>query len=303
MGLLSVSVAVMIAFRLARWVLRPVTLLDVVTHEIAAGDGKAYVPTEQGPPELRRLATSFNEMADAVADALERQRAFVAHASHQLRTPLTALRIRVEELGASLTDEDDRDEHKLALEETDRLAAVLDGLLNLARAERAHHHEVVDAAAVADSRVAAWQPLANRRQMTLTLKPRIGPAYASTVRTAVGQVLDALIDNAVKFGDPGGRIEVAVRRRDGGVVVRVRDDGPGITKAQLEHVAERFWRAPGTQNIEGAGLGLTIVAVLVDASGGRLTMWAAEPSGLVAEAWFRAAEPPAATDDPATGPG
>jgi signal transduction histidine kinase len=291
-GLLSVLAGVLIAFRLAGWVLRPVTVLDVVTHDIAAGDGKARVPTQQGPPELRHLATSFNEMADALADALERQRAFVAHASHQLRNPLTALRIRVEELGAGLTDEGDRDEHRLALEEIDRLSQVLDGLLTLARAERAHR-EAVDAAAVAASRVAAWHPLANRRRISLTLEPTAGPAYASTVRTAVDQVLDALIDNAVKFGNPGGRIEVAVRRRDGGVVVRVSDDGPGMSQAQVERVTERFWRAPGTQNVDGAGLGLAIVAVLVDASGGRLAMRAAEPSGLVAEAWFWAAEPPA----------
>src|SRR5262249_42571197 len=114
-GLLAVSAGVMTAFRLAGWVLRPVTVLDVVTHDIAAGDGMARVPTQQGPPELRRLAASFNEMADAVADALERQRAFVAHASHQLRNPLTALRLRVEELGPSLVDEYGRDEHKLAV--------------------------------------------------------------------------------------------------------------------------------------------------------------------------------------------
>ncbi|GAA3755728.1 HAMP domain-containing sensor histidine kinase [Plantactinospora mayteni] len=290
-GLLAVSAGVMTAFRLAGWVLRPVTVLDVVTHDIAAGDGKARVPTQQGPPELRRLATSFNEMADAVADALERQRAFVAHASHQLRNPLTALRLRVEELGPSLTDEYGRDEHKLALEETDRLAQVLDGLLTLARAERAQHTMVVvDAAAVARSRVAAWQPLANHRGMTLTLDPVTGPVPARAVRTAVDQVLDALIDNAVKFGHPGGRVEVSVHRADDGVVVRVTDDGPGMTGAQLESSTERFWRAPDTQNIDGAGLGLTIVAVLVDASGGRLAMRPAEPTGLTADAWFRAGE-------------
>ncbi|GAB3964044.1 HAMP domain-containing sensor histidine kinase [Plantactinospora veratri] len=290
-GLLAVSAGVMTAFRLAGWVLRPVTVLDVVTHDIAAGDGLARVPTQQGPPELRRLATSFNEMADAVADALERQRAFVAHASHQLRNPLTALRLRVEELGPSLTDEYGRDEHRLALEETDRLAQVLDGLLTLARAERAQHAMVVvDAAAVAASRVAAWQPLANHRGIALTLAPVTGPVPARAVRTAVDQVLDALIDNAVKFGDPGGRVEVSVHRAEGGVVVRVTDDGPGMTGAQLESSTERFWRAPDTQNIDGAGLGLTIVAVLVDASGGRLTMRPAEPTGLIADVWFRSGE-------------
>ena len=148
---------VLTAFGLAGWVLRPVTELDAVTHEIAEGDRGARVQHRLGPPELRRLAASFNHMADAVSDVMDRQRAFVAHASHQLRNPLTALRLRVEELGPSLTDPDGRAEHRLALEETDRLALVLDALLTLARAEREENQRVtVDAAAVAASRVAAW---------------------------------------------------------------------------------------------------------------------------------------------------
>lgn len=300
-GLLALSAGVMIAFRLAGWVLRPITVLDVVTHDIAAGDGTARVPTGQGPPELRRLATSFNEMADALADALDRQRAFVAHASHQLRNPLTALRLRVEELGPSLTDECGREEHRLALEETDRLAQVLDGLLTLARTERAQRNlVVVDAAAVAASRVAAWQPLANHRRITLVLAEVEAPAHVHAVPTGLDQVLDALIDNSVKFGRPDGRVEVSVRRGDGGVLIRVRDDGPGMTEAQLKSSTERFWRAPDTQNIDGAGLGLTIVAGLVDASGGRLSMRPAEPTGLVAEVWLRAAGP--AAEPPPAGP-
>ena len=123
-GLLAVLACVSTAFGLAGWVLRPVTELDAVTHEIAEGRRAARVRAGLGPPELRRLATSFNDMADAVSDVMDRQRAFVAHASHQLRNPLTALRLRVEELGPSLTDPDGRAEHRLALEETDRLATV-----------------------------------------------------------------------------------------------------------------------------------------------------------------------------------
>ena len=156
-GLLAVLACVLTAFGLAGWVLRPVTELDAVTHEIAEGDRGARVQHRLGPPELRRLAASFNHMADVVSDVMDRQRAFVAHASHQLRNPLTALRLRVEELGPSLTDPDGRAEHRLALEETDRLALVLDALLTLARAEREENERVtVDAAAVAASRVAAW---------------------------------------------------------------------------------------------------------------------------------------------------
>ncbi|MFE9201827.1 sensor histidine kinase [Micromonospora sp. NPDC007230] len=296
-GLLVVLACISTAFGLAGWVLRPVTELDAVTHEIAEGDRTARVRPRLGPPELRRLAASFNNMADAVSDVMDRQRAFVAHASHQLRNPLTALRLRVEELGPSLTDDDGRAEHRLALEETDRLATLLDALLTLARAERAENQRVtVDAAEVAASRVAAWLPLARHRSVTLRLDAAAAPAYARTVPTAIDQALDALIDNAVKFSGTGAEVTVAVRPADGGIALQVRDTGPGMTASQLDQATERFWRAPDVQNVDGAGLGLTIVAVLVDASDGRLTMRQGRPRGLVAELWFPSPE------DPLTGP-
>ncbi|MEV1328668.1 HAMP domain-containing sensor histidine kinase [Micromonospora costi] len=288
-GLLAVLACVLTAFGLAGWVLRPVTELDAVTHEITEGDRDARVQHHLGPPELRRLMASFNTMADAVSDVMDRQRAFVAHASHQLRNPLTALRLRVEELGPSLTDPQGRAEHRLALEETDRLALVLDALLTLARAERQENERVVvDAAEVAASRVAAWQPLARHREVTLGLVAPDTPTYAWTVPTAVDQALDALIDNAVKFSGAGGDVTVTVAARDGGIALEVRDTGPGMTDSQLGQATERFWRAPDVQNVDGAGLGLTIAAVLVDASDGRLTMRAGEPRGLVAGLWFPA---------------
>ncbi|MGC4896212.1 sensor histidine kinase [Micromonospora sp. DT31] len=293
-GLLAVLACVSTAFGLAGWVLRPVTELDTVTHEIAEGRRTARVRPRLGPPELRRLATSFNDMADAVSDVMDRQRAFVAHASHQLRNPLTALRLRVEELGPSLADPDGRLEHLLALEETDRLATVLDALLTLARAEREENQRVtVDATAAAASRVAAWKPLARHRAVVLRLDATDTPAYTRTVPTAIDQALDALIDNAVKFSGTGGEVTVAVRPADGGTTLTVSDTGPGMTASQLDQATERFWRAPDAQNVEGAGLGLTIAAVLVDASDGRLTMRRGEPRGLVAELWF-----PASDEDP-----
>jgi signal transduction histidine kinase len=293
LGLLAVAASVITALRLASWVLRPVTRLDAAAHEIAAGDNGARVQPGLGPPELRRLSASFNEMADAVAEALERQRSFVAHASHQLRNPLTVLRLRVEDLGGKLVDADARADHEIALAETDRLADVLDGLLALARAERGQHHlDVVDAVQVALDRALAWQPLTERKDIALVTRVPDGSRYVRVVATALDQSLDALIDNALKFTAAGGRIEVEVASLDGGVEVAVRDTGPGMTEEQCRQATERFWRAPDAQNVDGAGLGLPIVAVLVEASGGRLTLAPAAPRGLDARIWFPGADPP-----------
>ena len=286
----AVAVCVFTALRLAGWVLRPVTRLDTVVHGIAGGDDGARVQPGLGPPELSRLADSFNEMADAVAEVLERQRSFVAHASHQLRNPLTVLRLRVEELGAGLTDDAARIDHQIALEETDRLADILDGLLALARAERGQHRtEVVDAVAVALNRREAWSPLTERLGIELCAIVPDEPCFAQLVTTALDQSLDALIDNALKFTPAGGRVEVEVASRDSGVEVSVRDTGLGMNEEQCRRATERFWRAPDAQNVDGAGLGLPIVSVLVEASGGRLALSRASGGGLEARIWFPAA--------------
>jgi signal transduction histidine kinase len=281
-GLLAVAACVVTAYWLAGWVLRPVTRLDAAAHEITAGSTAARVQPGLGPPELRRLSVSFNEMADAVAESLERQRSFVAHASHQLRNPLTVLRLRIEDLGDSAGPE----EHALVLAETDRFADVLDGLLALARAERGPYETTaVDAAEVVRSRASAWQPLSSRREIELVTAVPSAPLMARLVPTGLDQALDALIDNALKFTPAGGRVEVAAAAFDGGVQISVRDSGPGLTPAQRAQATERFWRAPDAQNVDGAGLGLSIVTVLIEASGGRFTLEPAEGGGLAATIW------------------
>jgi signal transduction histidine kinase len=279
-GLVAGIVFVVVAVLLTRWILRPVARLDQAAHQLSAGTLDARVPPGLGPPELRRLAKSFNTMADDVTDSLERQRAFVSQASHQLRNPLTALRLRVEELGGFITDPAGRDEHRLALEEADRLRNILDGLLTLARAERGEYgHETVDAADAADTRVAGWQPLALQRGIALR---RTGAPSASVraVPTAVGQALDALIDNALKFAGCGATVTVDVVPRGDTVELHVVDDGPGLCDDDRRTATERFWRAPDTQNIDGSGLGLPIATALVEASGGRLDLLPAVPHGL-----------------------
>lgn len=289
-GVLAVAAGLTTAHRLAGWVLKPVTRLDAAAHEIAEGDSAARVPPGLGPPELRRLSASFNEMADAVAEAMRRQREFVAHASHQLRNPLTVLRLRIEDLGSRYdTDDELRLDREFALEETDRLADVLDGLLALAQAERGRPRvETVDATALAVERVKAWLPLAERRGVELVCEVPGEPVPARVVATALDQVLDALVDNALKFTPSGGRVEVVLRADGSGAELTVRDTGPGMSEEQCRQATERFWRAPDAQNVDGAGLGLSIVTVLVEASGGRFTLAQAPSGGLAATVRFTA---------------
>ena len=287
-GAVALALFVAVASWMASWILRPVAELAAGIQAAAAGDLGAETPADAGPPELRRLTRSFNDMAASLADAIGRQRAFVAQASHQLRNPLTALRIRVENLAPYIVAAG-RQEHRQVLEDTDRLGKILEGLLALARAEGERHPVVeVDAGTVLDERVAAWQPLAAQRAVTLR---RAGEASAGVlaVETGVDQAVDALVDNALKFAGPGAGVTVRLVVAPSGVEVHVTDTGPGLTEAECRLAVQRLWRAPTAQNVAGAGLGLPIAAVLMAASGGELLLYPVEPAGLDAVLRFQPA--------------
>ncbi|MFE0703849.1 ATP-binding protein [Streptomyces sp. NPDC058872] len=275
----AMLLAVGAAFRLTGWVLRPVRVLDAVTHDIATGRMNSRVAAAGGPPELRRLARSFNEMADHVEDALEQQRAFVADASHQLRNPLAALLLRIELLALELPE--GNEEIASVRTEGKRLAQVLDDLLDLALAEHtAAELRLTDVGALAEERVASWRPVAQDKGVALTAECAAATAWADPV--ALSSALDAVIDNALKFTPPGKEVVVVVALApDGaGVSVVVADHGPGLTEEELARVGDRFWRSGRHQNVKGSGLGLSIARVLLAAGGGGMGFAPNEPHGL-----------------------
>ncbi|MER6028080.1 HAMP domain-containing sensor histidine kinase [Streptomyces sp. NPDC001851] len=273
----AMLLAVGAALRLTGWVLRPVRVLDATTHDIATGRLKSRVAVAGGPPELRRLARSFNEMADNVEDVLEQQRAFVADASHQLRNPLAALLLRIELLALELPE--DNEEIASVRTEGKRLAQVLDDLLDLALAEHADADlTLTDIGALAGERVAAWSPVADAKGVRLTGDCPPTTAWADPI--TLSSALDAVIDNAVKFTPEGGTVEVTVAAEGGTSRVVVTDTGPGLTDEELARVGDRFWRSGRHQNIKGSGLGLSITRALLAAGGGSIEYAHHEPRGL-----------------------
>ncbi|MEU8588503.1 HAMP domain-containing sensor histidine kinase [Streptomyces sp. NPDC048664] len=285
----AMLLAVGAALRLTGWVLRPVRVLDATTHDIATGRLKSRVAAAGGPPELRRLARSFNEMADNVEEVLEQQRAFVADASHQLRNPLSALLLRIELLALEMPE--GNEEIASVRTEGKRLAQVLDDLLDLALAEHAEADlQVTDLGALTAERVAAWGPVAEAKGVRLTgsCPPTTGWADAVTLSSA----LDAVIDNAVKFTPSGACVRVEVEAAGQSVTVAVTDEGPGLGDEELTRVGDRFWRSPAHQNIKGSGLGLSITRVLLAAGGGTITYAHNIPTGLKATVTIPRTRPP-----------
>ncbi|AXK36213.1 sensor histidine kinase [Streptomyces armeniacus] len=291
----ALLLAVAAAFLLTRWVLRPVRTLDWAAHEIATGEFKSRVAASGGPPELRRLARSFNEMADHVEDVLEQQRAFVADASHQLRNPLSALLLRIELLGLELPE--GNEEVASVRAEGKRLAQVLDDLLDLALAEHsAADLRLTDVAALAAERVAAWQPVAE--QDGVELRYEGAPAVTGWADpVALSSALDAVVDNAVKFTPAGQRVTVTAAAGGDEATVEVADGGPGLDEEELARVGDRFWRSSRHQNVSGSGLGLSITRALLSAGGARVGFAPNEPHGLRVTLTLPRDEPPAPAGD------
>ena len=299
-GLLALGMGVVVALPIVRWILRPVGRLDEGTGRVAAavlaGADPEPVADGSGPPELRRLSVSFDRMAATVAQAYAAQRAFVADASHQLRNPLTALRLRLSNLDGHV-DAAAAEDHAAALEEAERLSTLLDGLLALARAERTAPPVVVDVDPAVEDRLDAWRPLAEHMELEL-VRGGVPDLRALVPEGAIETVLDAVLDNAVKFAPPGSAISVRTGTADGFVEIAVRDTGPGMAPDELERATGRFWRSPGQSNVEGSGLGLAIAARTLEVAGGELVLELPAGGGLRVVARLRSVRPDPQQPDP-----
>lgn len=268
--------ASLLAIRFARALARPLAGLGAAADLAGAGDLSVRA-AEEGPSEVRALAARFNDMVGRLDELVRSQEAFVADASHQLRTPLAALRLRLENLERDVAAEG-RDGLERALAEVARLSRLVDGLLALARADAvAPAGGPVDLAALASDRVAFWAALADERGVRLALDaPAAVPARATAGR--VVQVLDNLIENALDASPEGSTVTVSAGSAGAWAELHVADEGPGLPPEQRLRAFDRFWRA-GSDG-EGSGLGLAIVARLVQADGGTVELRASTAGGV-----------------------
>ena len=285
---------VIVAGVLVAWLLelplgRQIRRLADASTSLGQGELAVRV-SEEGPEELRVLARSFNQMAAELESSIEAQREFVANASHQLRTPLTGLRLRLEAIagegGAS------GEQAVKAAAELDRLTALVEDLLALARATASDSTaSEVDLGAVAREAVGRWREAATASGKRLELRAR-GEPQVWAKREDVAQVLDNLIDNALRYSAPGAEVHVETSLRDGGACLAVADTGPGISPEDRPRVFERFYRgASGRRAGGGTGLGLAIVDELMRRWGGEVRLVDAPGTRLEAVFPLRPVEP------------
>jgi signal transduction histidine kinase len=258
----------------ARWVGRPIRELRTVAHEWSEGELAVRAPTASGPPEVREVAITLNSMAARLDALVNGSRAVVADVSHQLRTPLAAMRLRLELLGDELAATDStgsaKDDVAMLLGEVARLSRLVDGLLAIARAESTQPQPAsVDVLAVAAERREAWQPIASDRGVRIEVHGDADVGAALVTPGHLEQVLDNLIDNALEAVSQEGEIDIRVTRHGDRVRVAVTDDGAGMPAEVQSSAFRRF--SSGRPN-EGSGLGLAIVHRLVTVDGGTVAL-------------------------------
>jgi signal transduction histidine kinase len=262
-ALAGLAAAAVAAITLARWVSRPLSSLDAAAQRLGSGALDTRSAAGHGPPEVRRLARNFNGMAGRLESLVHGNRATIADVSHQLRTPLAALRLRLDVLSQD-SELDTAEELAGAQDEIARLSHLVDGLLAVARAENVLVEPVsIRVDDVIRDRAAAWRPVAEERGVELRPSGN-GPVPAMASEGHLEQILDNLLANALDAVPAGGHVHVSAAADGDGARVVVADDGPGMTARQQEMAFRRFVSStPG-----GAGLGLAIVHRLVTSNGG-----------------------------------
>ena len=304
-GLLVLAIGLAAAVVLARSLAGPVENLTGAARRIAEGDLEQRAPIE-GSSEQRTLARSFNEMTDRLAQALDSQRRFVADASHQLRTPLTAIRLRLEEASAAIEDSPGstaelaaaNDEIASAVGELDRLSNIITEMLTLSRAGEANQAiETIGLDDLAAGALERWGAEARHRGIDLEAqisdapvssngRPNIETPTDLQVRCAradADRVLDSLIENAIFYGAPTGTVQLAVHPG----LIEVRDDGPGLDGEDPEQLFDRFHRGSRGRAVPGGtGLGLSIARELARSWKGDINLTSRPEGGTTATISF-----------------
>jgi signal transduction histidine kinase len=281
LAVLVLGVAAVIGVVVARRLTRPLRQLNDMASKFSDGDLTARSPVT-GPTETQTLARTLNQGAERLDTLIASQRIFVADASHQLRTPLTALRLSLDNIADGVDDEFVREDVEQATAEVVRMSRLVNGLLVLARAEaKVAAAEPLPLMDIVRERLAVWRPAADERGVTIALRGSIdGRLSVLASSGALDQVLDNVLSNALEVSPDGGTITVAVEPHGDVVGVSVLDEGPGMSDAEKSRAFDRFWRGQGLTGKSGSGLGLAVVRQLVTDDGGTVTLGDAPGGGL-----------------------
>ncbi len=270
-------------------VLRPIGRIAEAARQMEATDLSRRIDLRGPRDELRALADTFDALLARLEATFQRERQFVADASHELRNPLAIVRANLENLEQGTGDDPDELARQLAAlhRATDRMARVVDDLMLVARAQApSAEFTDVELPALLDETRDEFAPLATARKVVVEVAASPGLTVRAD-RLALGRGVVNLVDNALRYAPPGSRIRLVAGRAPGWAWIAVADGGPGIPPDDSERVFTRRWRRAGDRaNGDGSGLGLAIVRQIAEAHGGRARVYSAPGDGAVFVIWL-----------------
>ncbi len=279
---------------LARRLARPIETIARAAQAVSSGDLDQQVEPEGGIRELHSLGQSFNAMTASLRQSMQAKNAFIADVTHELRTPLTVIKGTVETLEDGAVDDPQGRGPLLASmqRETDRLIRLVNDLLVLTRADAGAlqlHLQPLDLTGLARLRCETLSALAAGRGLELRVDTET-PLHVNGDSDRLAQVLDNLLENAIRHAPAGSAVTVSLGKAGPEVECAVSDCGPGIPEKHLPFIFERFYRVDAARSRQagGAGLGLAIVKALVLAHGGRVAAESREGQGATVKFWLAA---------------
>ncbi|MGX9887465.1 ATP-binding protein [Streptomyces sp. NPDC002276] len=282
LALAVLAVAAGLGALVARRLTRPLRQLNDMASKFSDGDLTARTPVT-GPHETQTLARTLNQAGERLDTLIASQRIFVADASHQLRTPLTALRLSLDNIADGVDDEFLREDVDQATAEVVRMSRLVNGLLVLARAEaKVTAAEPLPLREIVTERLSVWRPAADERGVEIALRGSVvdGRPLVLASPGHLEQVLDNVLSNALEVSPDGATITVRSELRGDEVELTVTDEGPGMSDADKSRAFDRFWRGQGLTGRSGSGLGLAVVRQLLTDDGGTVTLRDAPETGL-----------------------
>lgn len=263
--------------------LRPVNKLAQQAERISSRNLNERLQVVRSGDEIERLGTSLNHMIGRLDESFQHIHRFSADVSHELRTPLTVLRGELETLAQQRVSADQLEMLGSALEETERLTKIVEQLLAISRldaGEACNELRPLDLGEVAFSTAEQLHLLAKEKEIQLSFGITPGVILEADV-IRLRQVVANLLDNAIKYTQVGGEVQVGVSRSGQSALLRVRDNGPGIAPDCLPHIFERFYRSDRARSRAsgGSGLGLAIVKAICDAHGAEVSVVSTEGAG------------------------
>jgi len=286
MILIGLAGGTVLAFR----ALRPVRDLTRATQSIVAtGNVAARVPETKAGDELEELARLFNRMLERIENLISGMRNALDNVAHDLRTPITRLR-GVAESALQIEDRPEQQREALVscIEESDRILALLNSLMDISEAETGTmrlNFESIDIANLIHESVSMYEFVAEDKNIAVAVDcpPE---SHVTGDRMRMHQVVANLVDNAIKYSGSGGHVWIKAYQQDGGVSISVRDNGCGIQPEEKQRVWDRLHRGDRSRSQPGLGLGLSLVRAIVNAHGGSVDVQSAPGQGAVFTVYF-----------------